>query len=281
MKTSHQKMHKNNLQITAAKTIAEFRCIEDLQQQIWGTSAMDVVPDHILLTFAKNGGIVLLARRADAPVGFAFGFLGKTADGALKICSHQAGVIPTEQNRGVGFALKVAQREAALAAGISVMTWTFDPLQSRNAHFNMRKLGATSRKYLPELYGTMRDALNADIPSDRLEAFWQLNSPETESRLAGASPTPELSAAPMLNPCKKDDMGFPVPSVTRINLTERRYFVEIPADIQAIKKNNRPLAVTWRLHTRAIFQKAFEAGYHICDFVYCAAEARAFYMLSR
>ncbi len=272
--------HETDFTITPAKTIADFRAIEVLQEKIWGTSAMDVVPDHLLLTVAKNGGIVLLAQRAGRPIGFAFGFLGKTAEGELKHCSHQAGVIPAEQNTGVGYALKLAQREAALAQGLSLMTWTFDPLQSRNAHFNMRKLGATSRIYLPELYGTMRDALNTGIPSDRLEALWRLNAPDTLRRLAGAIPAPEVSAAAVLNPCRMDASGFPVPPDTPKELSARRHFIEIPADIATIKAKNHPLAVAWRMHTRELFRLCFSAGYHICDFVYQAADNRAFYMLT-
>ncbi len=271
--------HEHPLTIAPAKTIADFRAIEVLQEEIWGTSAMDVVPDHLLLTIAKNGGIVLLAQRAARPVGFAFGFLGKTAEGELKHCSHQAGVIPAEQNTGVGYALKLAQREAALAQELSLMTWTFDPLQSRNAHFNMRKLGATSRIYLPELYGTMRDALNADIPSDRLEAHWRLNAPDTLRRLTGTLSAPEVSAA-VLNPCRTDALGFPVPPDTPQKLSARRHFIEIPADIAAIKAKNHPLALAWRMHTRELFRHCFSAGYHICDFIYQPADNRAFYVLT-
>lgn len=281
MQESWRMMHNSAIEVSPAQTMAEFQVIEQLQQRVWGSVDLDVVPDHMLLTVAKNGGIVLIARRAGEPVGFAFGFLGKTATGELKICSHQAGVIPTEQNAGVGFALKAAQREAALAQGIGLITWTFDPLQSRNAHFNMRKLGATSRIYLPELYGIMRDTLNAGIPSDRLEARWELDSSEAVRRMAGQSPTPEVLPVQVLNLGEKNGAGFPVSAANPNPLSERRHFIEIPADIAAIKEKNKPLAIEWRMQTRALFQEAFAVGYAITDFVFRAADQRAFYVLER
>ena len=89
---------------------------------------MEVVPDHLVLTMAKEGGDVLLAIAEDGqPVGFGYGFLAMTEDGRLKLASHQVGVLPAYQDTGLGYQLKLAQRAAALASNIELITWTFDP----------------------------------------------------------------------------------------------------------------------------------------------------------
>ena len=266
-------------EIISAASIDDCRRIEVLQTKIWGGPAIDIVPDHILLTIAKNGGVVLLARRNGEPVGFAFGFLGKTTTGQLKHCSHQAGVLPGSQNSGVGYQLKLAQRAAVLAQGIELMTWTFDPLQSRNAYFNLRKLGAVSHTYFRELYGTMRDGLNAGLASDRLEVAWHLTAEPVQQRLAGKFPPPKLDAAQVLNRCARNTRGFFIPPETVNPFAEKRHFLQIPANINAIKNADMPLAIAWRAHTRSLFEQAFARGYTLTDFIFLRGENAAFYIL--
>ena len=181
------------------ETIDEYRAIEDLQAQVWGSDARDVVPLHLLLTANKNGGLALGAFDPDLTppddlIGFVFGFVGLTAAGQVKHCSHMLGVLPQYRDRGIGEELKRRQRDFVLAQGITLMTWTFDPLQSRNARLNLRKLGAICRTYARNLYGTMSDRLNAGIPSDRFEVEWFLASRHVEARLARAEPEPDLAA---------------------------------------------------------------------------------------
>jgi len=267
------------LEIISATSIDDCRRIEVLQTKIWGGPAIDIVPDHMLLTIAKNGGVVLLAQRNGEAIGFAFGFLGKTAAGQLKHCSHQAGVLPGNQNGGVGYQLKLAQRAAVLAEGIELMTWTFDPLQSRNAYFNMRKLGAVSNTYFRELYGTMRDGLNAGLASDRLEAAWHLSGEPVRQRLAGESFPPKVETGQILNRCRRDTRGFFVPPTTIKPFAQKRHFLQIPSNINAIKTVDMPLAIAWRTHTRHLFEQAFSQGYTVTDFVFSRGEKTAFYML--
>ena len=134
--------------------IEECRIIEQLQLEIWGGDGLEVTPDHLLLTMAKESGVVLLATTgAGQPVGFGYGFLAMTESGRLKLASHQVGVLPAHQDAGLGFALKLAQRDIALTRQLNLITWTFDPLQSRNARLNLRKLGAVSNTYFRNLYG--------------------------------------------------------------------------------------------------------------------------------
>src|SRR5262249_947511 len=116
-------------------------------------------------------------------IGYVFGFVGLTAGGKLKHCSHIACVTQAYRDKNVGFELKAAQRSKVLEQGIDLITWTYDPLQSLNARFNLRKLGATCNTYLPNLYFNMNDSINRGLPSDRFQVDWHIKSARVEARL--------------------------------------------------------------------------------------------------
>jgi len=158
-------------------------CVE-LQQRIWGYAPIDTVPDQIFIVAKKTGGQVMTAYDGDTAVGFALAFAAMR-DGLTYLHSHMVGVVEDYQNRGVGQLLKLAQREDALDRGISLIEWTFDPLQLKNAHFNIERLGAIVRHYLPNLYGRTSSPLHAGLPTDRLVAEWWVRSQRVEDVLAG------------------------------------------------------------------------------------------------
>ncbi len=147
-----------------------------LQAAIWQSEQM-AAPATLLRAISDSGGIVLLATQDGEPVGFCFGFTGRTADGRAYHRSHAAGVVPAAQGLGVGRRLKLAQRRAALAQGLDRMVWTFDPVQVRNAHFNLHRLGAVARGYHVNYYGPRVDAFTGGLPSDRLVVEWFLSGP--------------------------------------------------------------------------------------------------------
>jgi predicted GNAT superfamily acetyltransferase len=251
--------------------------LEQLQREVWGLAEVEIVPDHLLLTAQKNGGLVLGAFEV-APesergrlVGFAFGFPGLTPGGRLKHCSHMAGVAPAYQNRNLGHRLKLAQREHVLAQGIDLITWTFDPLESRNAALNFHKLGAVCHSYLRDLYGNMRDALNVDLPSDRFEVEWHIASPHVAGRLrgeaGGLSPVElQNEGARLVNPPLPGDL--PRPTRAPLPLEGERLLVQVPANFQAVKASDMGLARAWRLHTRELFEAAFGLEYVVTDLLY-------------
>src|SRR5690606_31874816 len=183
---------------------ASCRAVEELQLQIWGFQALEVVPYHQLMTAAPWGGIVLVAYDGDEPVGFAYGFPGLDR-GRPVLCSHMLGVLPAYRSRQVGYRLKLAQRDAARRAGYDRMVWTFDPLESRNAYLNLHKLGAFVETYSIDHYGDMDDDLNRGLPSDRLLADWRFGGDTGVDPGAGTTaraPVPPGAgeAAPVLNP---------------------------------------------------------------------------------
>ena len=158
-------------------------CVE-LQQRIWSYAPIDTVPDQIFIVAKKTGGQVMAAYDGGTPVGFALAFAGMR-DGLSYLHSHMVGVVEEHQNRGVGRLLKLAQREDALERGINLIEWTFDPLQLKNAHFNIERLGAVARHYIPNLYGRTTSPLHAGLPTDRLVAEWWVRSQRVEDMLAG------------------------------------------------------------------------------------------------
>jgi predicted GNAT superfamily acetyltransferase len=272
------------IEIRPIQTHAEYRAVEQLQRDVWGLANAMIVPDHMLLTVQKNGGLVLGAFDTENGelVGFVFGFAGLTPHGALKHCSHMAGVTPRYQNQNVGYRLKVAQRERVLTQGIDLITWTFDPLESRNARLNFRKLGATCKIYISDLYGRMRDALSAGLPSDRFQVEWRISSHHVADRLSGAMPAPSLSAlrvegVPLLNqPAARDPLR---PPQATLPMESKHLLIQIPADFQDVKASDMTLAREWRLRTRTLFETAFKKGYVVTDLLF--EDGESFYLLQR
>ncbi|HEU0177640.1 MAG TPA: hypothetical protein VFV58_25540 [Blastocatellia bacterium] len=271
------------IEIRPVKTEDEYHAVERLQRDIWGAQDIEILGFEMLMTAHKNGGVMLgafdLVEDKERMVGFVFGFVGLTADGRVKHCSHIAGTLPGYRDRGVGYALKLKQREIVLAQGIDLITWTFDPLESRNARFNFHKLGATCGVYLRNLYGAMRDKLNAGLPSDRFQVDWRIASPRVEARLRGEAGVSSASAlmaegVRQLNP---PVTGEPLRPSTMTLAGEERILIEIPSDFQSLKAKDGNLALEWRLHTRALFEEAFAKGYLATDLL--MEDGRSYYLL--
>lgn len=267
---------------------------EDLQRSVWPGSERVIVPAHLLLTVAHNGGVVLGAFEGEALTGFVFGFLGtdpsspdRVAMARLKHCSHMLGVRPDRQGLGLGLDLKLAQRRAVLDQGIRLITWTYDPLLSRNAHLNIRRLGAVCRTYLRNAYGVMEDELNAGLPSDRFQVDWWITSHRVTARLESSRPPLDLAhylaaGVPQLNPASLGPDDLPRPTESPLPPEGNLLLVEIPSDFATIKRRDAGLARAWREHSRQVFEAAFASGYLVTDFIHLKGERlpRSFYLLS-
>ncbi len=273
-------------EIRLLHTPEEMLQVEALQQVIWPGEAVEIVPAHVLLTAAHNGGQVAGAYVDGALVGFTWGFLGlddRVSPPRIKLCSHQLGVLPAYGGAGIGRALKCFQRHIGQAQGIDLITWTYDPLLARNAQLNIARLGAVCNTYLPDLYGPLRDGLNAGLPSDRFQVDWWINTPRVADRLTAPPRTGGLAGwlaagATWINPSDREDA--PQPPAPPLNVPAAGVLlVEIPVDLMALKAADPALALRWRLGTRAIFTELFARGYGITDFVRDAG--RAEYVLSR
>jgi predicted GNAT superfamily acetyltransferase len=220
----------------------------------------------VLNTAAHNGGTVLGAFDDSRMIAFLFGFLGLHEGRRLKLCSQTMGVLPEYRNRGVAAALKWAQRERVLALDIDLITWTYDPLEAPNARLNLHTLGAIVRKYKRNIYGENFGALGRGLPSDRFLVEWWVKSEGVEQRAAGQEPGPADHDSPIVNPCAGEGA---VRQIAAVNLDADgpALRVEIPADIQAVKKTDMARAMDWRLKTRQIFETYFGRGYRVVDLV--------------
>lgn len=169
------------------------RCVA-LQKEIWGEEDLEVEPATLFVVAAETGGQVLGAFDGERLVGYTLAVVGFT-NGTVFLHSHMTGVHGDYRDRGVGRALKLFQREEALGRGIRLVVWTFDPLETRNAHFNLNRLGAIARKYLPNLYGVTTSPLHRGLPTDRLWAEWQLDSTRVVAAISELSPEPDAVPA--------------------------------------------------------------------------------------
>ncbi len=239
--------------IRLVRTHDEFAACEAMSRDIWGAAERNVVPRELLLTIQHNGGLVHGAfLPAGQLVGFCFAFLGRR-DGQLRFCSHQLGELEAFRGSGIGIALKQAQRYDALRLGVDLVTWTFDPLEARNAYINLHRLGCIARLYDRDHYGAMEDELNRGLPSDRFEAEWWLRR---------AKPLPAGDPVVML---RVGADGEPV----REQLDMSRgttVLISVPPDFQAVKRASIELALRWRMESRAAFEAALTAGLIVVDF---------------
>jgi predicted GNAT superfamily acetyltransferase len=165
--------------------LEEFTEILRLQQVIWGFADVELLPLRFLVVVSKVGGHVFGAYDGSAMVGFCFAIPGIKPDGRAYLHSHMLGVLPAYHNAGIGRRLKLRQREEALGRGIQLIEWTFDPLELKNAFFNIERLGAIVRRYNPNQYGVTESPLHGGLPTDRCIAEWWLESPRVQERVEG------------------------------------------------------------------------------------------------
>jgi len=220
----------------------------------WGGQAL---PRETLRALEHADTGVIGATDGEDLVGFVLGFLGMS--GGLHVHSHMLAVDESRQRGGVGFALKLAQRAAALDEGIDDVRWTYDPLLARNAWFNLMKLGATATEFLPDFYGEMDDLLNANDRSDRFEIRWNLKNERVRARADGAPAEPPAleGATPIL---EREGSGAEVRPVLTGAAIGDHATVAIPQDYPELRAGRGDLAAEWRAASAEAFAKCFAAG---------------------
>lgn len=266
---------------TAAPKIAirDLKSINDLSQlkavekQVWGMADDDALPLTLAIALKTAGNIFIGAfdkeKGNEKLVGFAFGFLGRE-HGQTIIHSHMLAVLDAYRHLDLGSRLKQAQRERAMAMGVDEMTWTYDPLQSRNAHFNFSKLGVVSDTYKVDFYGPETSSVLHRNGTDRLWVRWILNSKRVRDRLAGKNTTTRaetIDALRLLAPLVRfDPRGNPARADLAQSLARQRVSVEIPGDILEVEQADMGLAREWREATRWAFSEAISAGFVVAEF---------------
>ncbi|MDQ3908172.1 MAG: GNAT family N-acetyltransferase [Acidobacteriota bacterium] len=255
------------------ESIDEMGAVEELQHVVWGCADIDVVPRMLLRPACEVGGVLVGAFGGGRCVGFAFGLVGLER-GALSLHSHMLAVLPKYRGREIGYRLKLAQRERALARGIRRMTWTFDPLQGRNAHLNFARLGVVSDDYRLDYYGDISTSpLHTATGTDRLWVTWQLDGERVARRVASPRGEAERAREQLEKAVAlvySSDKGGPETSAPAGVIDGARadlISIEIPADINELQRDDLDLSRRWRVATRAAFLSALGAGYVVEEFV--------------
>jgi len=271
--------------IRPLETIDDCRQVAELERVVWGyTDAEDVVPPPVLIVSIKRGGILLGAfDDAGRMKGFVYSIPG-IKDGRLMQWSHMLGVVREARDAGLGATLKLAQRDAALAMGIDLIEWTYDPLQAMNAHLNFAKLGVVVEEYEENIYGESSSVLHRGTPTDRFVAEWRLRAPHVERRIAAiGQPTvrdTSVASAPVVNPSPLAGEWLS-PGPADLSLSDRRVLVEIPVGFSEMQQRDPARALEWRLATRAVFQAYFGRGYRAVDFFLSREARRGHYLLAQ
>jgi predicted GNAT superfamily acetyltransferase len=220
------------IRVRKCAALEEFRRCVELQREIWGEADLEVEPATMFVVASQTGGQVLGAFDDEKLVGYTLALVG-VRNGKIYLHSHMTGVSEAYRDRGVGRALKLFQRDEALGRGIRLIEWTFDPLEARNAHFNLNRLGAICRQYLPNLYGVTTSPLHRGLATDRLLAEWHLDSARVVAAIGDLAPDPAEAPA----------------------------VIELPAELEYGKSENSRAVEEAQARVRGAFLKWFAKGY--------------------
>ncbi len=262
------------------ETVAEMHATEDLQIEAWGETDRGIVPLNQFAAIRHVGGSLIGAFDEEKLVGFVYGFWGHL-HGRIVHHSHMLAVSPAHQNHNLGYQLKLAQRTKVLADGLTDrITWTFDPLQSVNAHFNFAKLGVLSDVYKINIYGDAGASFLHQNGTDRFFVTWLIKSQRVEDRLAGnAVSVRENSDA--LHLLTNSDSGMPEPLADpRELIATDSALIEIPTGMISIESADFELARKWREESRKAFSQALSAGFVVTEY-FRKNEQTGSYLLER
>ncbi|MFQ5612080.1 MAG: GNAT family N-acetyltransferase [Anaerolineae bacterium] len=259
-----------DVEIRTIRTLSDLRRCHNIQRATWGYSDLMVIPYTQLLSTVHNGGVLLGAYVNNELIGFVYGYLGM-ASGKLYLFSQRMGVLPDYQSQSIGYRLKAAQREQMLRQGIDMIVWTYDPLEGKNATLNIEKLGAVVRTYARNIYGIVQNPLQMGLAMDRFLAEWPLMSDRVRERMRGYISRPDAEAwmsgevYPIANYASWEQ-DLPRPMAADLELTDDVLLVQVPSDLQAIKRTDLTVARGWRTMTRQIFEHYFRRGYVVTGF---------------
>lgn len=235
-------------------TVEEADRIIDVMIATWGSHQL--LPREMIRALGDSGNTPYGAWDGDELVGYVLGWAGVTPQDGLHMHSHMLATLPDRRHRGVGYALKLAQRAHCLERGISLVRWTFDPLISRNAHFNLTKLGAGADRFLPNFYGEMTDTLNRGERSDRLLIRWDLDRPpRVQDRVTGIQVLGRAESDPAM------------PTPTEVRPPDGGVaLIGVPREYHELRERDRGLADLWRDATGRAFEACFAAGLVVTGF---------------
>lgn len=254
--------------IRPARTRSDFDACLALQRTVGGVPDLEAVSPAQLIAGVHAGGLVhLVESAAREVVGFAYAYPALRG-GVPHLQSELLAVRPDLQARGLGARLKWAQRAEALRRGVTLLTWTFDPLQARHAQLTVRRLGATAAQFFPDFYGRTAATLHHGLPTDRLLARWDLKSPKVEERALAAEPPQSVDPPEFarINEVKWQ-AGWPFSSAPALDLPDGDLLLEIPPDWDTLCQAAPRVAEDWHTKVRQALQSYLGRGYQAADFV--------------
>lgn len=266
--STHTPASTKSIVIRDITDLAEMRELESLQREVWGVEDIDILPALAIKPQVEVGAVLIGAFNDGRMVGFVFGFPG-IIDGQTILHSDMLAVRPEFRRHRLGYLLKLAQRESALRKGIRCITWTYDPLQLRNASLNFVRLGVTSRRYVVDFYGETTSFLHS-FGTDRLWVEWELDNERVKSRVT----------SPLLSPDERPGL----PLLVRVGENDEpvsnsfeggeALLIEIPGDINELVSRNDGSAQRWRGATQTAFMTALSNGYTVDEFFVTDRESK-------
>jgi predicted GNAT superfamily acetyltransferase len=240
----------------------DIRQLAELFAEVWGRPGAPPISSDVLKALAHSGNYVVGAYQDRRLIGGLVGWLGGDPRHELHMHSHILGVLTGAESHGLGFELKQHQRSWCLERGVKVMEWTTDPLVRRNAYFNLTKLGARAPEYLLNVYGEMRDGINAGEESDRLLIRWHLDSKDAERAAAGGAIEPDVEA--LMAKGAEVLLSAPLtPTLSPGRGEGAILLIQVPQDIVALRREEPAVARAWRLALRDALTRMLSAGYEI------------------
>lgn len=259
---------KTEITIRDLVSIADLQLAIDLEKVTWESDDKDVLPLAFAIASRGAGAMWIGAFDKAQLAGFAFA-IPSFEEGRSSYHSHMVGVHPGYRGQGVGYRLKLAQRQKALGLGIKEITWTFDPLRARNAHLNFCRLGVISHDYREDFYGPRTSSPLHRNGTDRLWVRWQLDSARVEARVRGKDVRIEnLDTVAHLEPLVAfNGNGRPAMSDVQRAVARQRIAIEIPGEMDRMESEDEELANAWKQATRHAFKESLRAGFVVKEFV--------------
>ena len=262
-------------------TIDEFRQVLALEKAIWGyEDSDDAVGIPVFVITVKRGGILLGAYDGDRMIGFVYSLAG-LKQGRPMQWSHMLGVLAEYRATGIGRELKLEQRRMALAMGLDLMEWTYDPLVAVNAHLNFRRLGVVVEDYALNVYGESSSLLHKGTPTDRFIAQWWMRTPHVAaivaSAAAGRTPVPD---APPVNRVREAG-GWLACEGVDLTREEPALVMSIPSGFNEMLEREPALGHAWRMASREACHHYLTRGYRVVDFSFGPGPQEGRYRLER
>ncbi|RLG80429.1 MAG: hypothetical protein DRO40_11210 [Thermoprotei archaeon] len=267
------RINNNTIVIREPSSLDDYQKLMNVQIDIWGMQDYrEAVAHHMIIASHRNGGVVLGAFEEET--GQAVGLVYSTpgySEGTIYLYSHLTGVIPKYRYKGIGYLLKLWQRRIALEKGYYLIKWTFDPMQSSNAFFNIVKLGVIVRSFYPNYYGELMDEINRGMPSDRFIAEWWIRSARVKNIIEKKYRQPELDKILSLKPLIANEVaienGMPIIVNYRLDSSKDLVLIEIPGELNRLRKLSMDLVLKWRSILKEIFTYYInKMGYTVIGF---------------